>query len=140
MENPSIAVESALGKENPPSSVAFIHRFMDEYGLDPYEFRIYTHMVRRTGGKLQGVCFSSISTISDICKISSRKTQQTIRVLINARFITQNKRLGRTDEYRVRPASEWVSREELVEIRRRLKDPQQKEIEPQSPDDVEVEN
>lgn len=105
----------------PPSSVAFVHAFLDEYGLDPYEFRLYAHIVRRTGGKAQGVCFASISKIAKICKISPRKTQQVIKILISAKFVTQNKRLGRTDEYRVEPSSEWVSKEDLVEIRKRLK-------------------
>jgi hypothetical protein len=34
-----------------PNSVAFVHDFLDAYGLDPYEFRIYCHIVRRTGGE-----------------------------------------------------------------------------------------
>lgn len=104
-----------------PSSVAFVHAFLDEYGLDPYEFRLYAHIVRRTGGKAQGVCFASISTISKICKMSPRKTQQVIKILISAKFVTQNKRPGRTDEYRVEPSSEWVPYKDLVEIRKRLK-------------------
>lgn len=111
------------------SSIAFIHALLDEYGLDPYEFRIYAHIVRRTGGKTRGICFAKLSTISDICKISTRKTQQIIKILMSANFITQTKRPGRTDEYRVRPVSEWVPKNELVEIRQRLKGNQQKDLE-----------
>lgn len=33
----------------------------------------------------------------------------------------ENKRPGRTDEYRVEPSSEWVPYKNLVEIRKRLK-------------------
>lgn len=47
---------------------------------------------------------------------STRKAQQAIKVLINAHFVTQTKRTGRTDEYRVTPVSEWVPKEELDEI------------------------
>jgi DNA-binding transcriptional regulator GbsR (MarR family) len=113
----------------PPASIAYIHNFLDEYGLDPYEFRLYAHIVRRTGGKPEGICFSTIATIAEICKISSRKIQQAMKVLKEAKFIKQDKRRGRTDEYRVLPASEWVSREELIEIRQRLKDSPQKDSE-----------
>jgi len=105
-----------------PVSVAFIHGFLDEYGLDPYEFRLYAHIVRRTGGKPQGVCFASIATISAVCKISMRKTQQVIKNLISANFIVQNKRPGRTDEYRVRPATEWILPKDLERLRQDLKD------------------
>lgn len=122
--------------QDPPASIAYIHNFLDEYGLDPYEFRLYAHIVRRTGGKPGGVCFSTIANIATICKISSRKAQQAIKVLKEANFIKQTKRPGRTDEYRVVPASEWVSREELVEVRRRLKDSPQKEADYEIIDDV----
>ena len=122
----------------PPASIAYIHNFLDEYGLDPYEFRLYAHIVRRTGGKPEGVCFSTIANIATICKMSSRKAQQAIKVLKEAKFIKQDKRPGRTDEYRVVPASEWVSREELVEVRKRLKDSPQKEADYDGQEDSEI--
>jgi hypothetical protein len=100
-----------------PTSVAFIHNFLDEYGLDPYEFRIYTHIVRRTGGKEEGVCFASLKKTAQICKMSVRKAQQALKVLITAKLIEQKKRSGRTDEYRVLPTRHWASREELENIR-----------------------
>jgi hypothetical protein len=56
----------------------------------------------------------------NFCKISTRKAQQAIKVLINANFVTQTKRTGRTDEYRVTPASDWVPKEELDEIRKAI--------------------
>lgn len=125
MEDPSLLNNS---QTETPSSIAFVHALLDEYGLDPYEFRLYAHIIRRTGGKTRGICFAKLSTISGICKISTRKTQQIIKILMSANFITQTKRPGRTDEYRVRPASEWVPKKELVEIRERLKRNQQKEL------------
>jgi DNA-binding transcriptional ArsR family regulator len=100
-----------------PASVAFIHNFLDEYGLDPYEFRLYAHIVRRTGGKQSGVCFASLNKISQFCKMSPRKAQQAMKVLLKANLVTQTKRIGRTDEYRVRLATDWVASEELKAIR-----------------------
>jgi DNA-binding transcriptional regulator GbsR (MarR family) len=101
-----------------PSSVAFVHNFLDEYGLDPYEFRVYAHMVRRTGGKTDGVCFASLTKTAKFCQMSVRKAQQSLKVLLLANLLTQNKRKGRTDEYKVTPASQWVPSEKLVEIRK----------------------
>lgn len=103
-----------------PSSVAFVHNYLDEYGLDPYEFRVYAHIVRRTGGKEDGVCFASIKKTADICKISPRKTQQVLKFLLAANFLTQKKRKGRTDEYQVTPSTDWMPREELEAIRDRI--------------------
>jgi len=120
-----------------PLSVAFIHGFLDEYGLDPYEFRLYAHMVRRTGGKPQGICFASIGTISKICKVSSRKTQQIIKILVGAKFIVQTKRPGRTDEYRVRPATDWILPQDLEVLRQDLKNPSSKPSEKESQENTE---
>jgi len=105
---------------NAPTSVAFVHNFLDEYGLTPYEFRLYTHIVRRTGGKPEGVCFASLNKIAQICKMSPRKAQQAMKVLIRANLVTQTKRVGRTDEYQVRSASDWISKEELDQVREEL--------------------
>jgi hypothetical protein len=110
---------TGIGKV-PPTSVAFIHNFLDEYGLNPYEFRLYAHIVRRTGGKPAGVCFSSLNKIAGICKMSPRKAQQAMKVLIQASLVTQSKRIGRTDEYRVRSSSDWASSEDLEAIRLEL--------------------
>lgn len=103
---------------SPPTSIAFIHNLLDEYGLDPYEFRLYAHMVRRTGGKPDGVCFASLRKTAEICKMSTRKAQQGIKVLVEANLLTQTKRTGRTDEYRVTPFGDWVSKEKLAKIRK----------------------
>jgi len=101
-----------------PDSVAFVHNFLDEYGLDPYEFRVYAHMVRRTGGKPDGVCFASLTKTATICQMSVRKAQQSLKVLLLANLLTQNKRKGRTDEYKVTSASQWVPAAELEGIRK----------------------
>jgi predicted transcriptional regulator len=109
----------------PPSSVAFVHNYLDEYGLDPYEFRIYAHIVRRTGGKPDGICFASLSRIAEICKMSPRRAQQSIQVLMAANMIERTKRPGRTDEYKVTPTMQWVSIQELQNLRtlKKEKDP-----------------
>lgn len=110
-------LKSPTGTNKPPTSVAYIHGFLDEYGLDPYEFRLYAHMVRRTGGKPEGVFFASLKKTAEICDMSVRKAQQALKVLLKANLLKQTKRDGRTDEYRVTSTSEWISKEELAKIR-----------------------
>lgn len=101
-----------------PNSVAFVHDFLDSYGLDPYEFRVYSHVVRRTGGKPERECFASLATMAEICKISERKVQQVLKFLVAAKMITKEKKSGRkTDIYRVRHSSEWVPKTQLDELR-----------------------
>jgi predicted transcriptional regulator len=103
-----------------PVSVAFVHDFLDAYGLDPYEFRVYCHIVRRTGGKPEKQCFSSLSNIAEMCQMSQRKTQQVVQFLLNARMITKEARKHpkyRTDIYHVTLASEWVPKAQLNELR-----------------------
>ncbi|MBD2415758.1 hypothetical protein FACHB389_25930 [Nostoc calcicola FACHB-389] len=115
---PAEKSKSSVTPTSFPSSVAFVHNLLDEYGLDPYEFRLYAHIVRRTGGKPEGVCFASLRKTAEICKMSMRKAQQAIKVLIKANLVTQTKRTGRTDEYRVTPVSDWIPPEKLEEIRK----------------------
>jgi DNA-binding transcriptional regulator GbsR (MarR family) len=74
------------------------------------------------GGKPEGVCFASLATIADICKISERKTQQVLKFLVEAGMITKEKNPGRkTDEYRVTHASSWVPKKQLDELRHHAK-------------------
>lgn len=103
-----------------PDSVMFVHNVLDEYGLDPYEFRIYAHAVRRTGGKLNGEYFASLTKTAEICQMSVRKAQYALKFLCEARFLTQEKRKGRTDVYRMTHSKDWVKPEELEEIREKV--------------------
>jgi hypothetical protein len=103
-----------------PESVMFVHQILDEYELDPFEFRVYAHVVRRTGGKTQGEFFASLTTTSEICQISVRKIQYALKFLYEAGFLNQDKRQGRTDVYRLSPTKDWVNKEDLVEIRERV--------------------
>lgn len=106
--------------ESRPESVMFVHQYLDEYELDPFEFRVYAHVVRRTGGKTQGDFFASLSKTAEICQISVRKVQQALKFLYEARFLDQDKRQGRTDVYKLTSTKDWVSKEDLIEIRERV--------------------
>jgi len=120
-----------------PISVAFVHDFLDAYGLDPYEFRIYCHIVRRTGGKPEKQCFSSLSTIAEMCKMSQRKTQQIVQFLLKARMITKEAKKHpkyKTDIYHVTLASEWVPKTQLNDLRKLKKQKQDLKNEQTTPE------
>lgn len=99
--------------------VAFVHSDIDDYGLDPYEFRVYGHITRRTGGELTGRCFASLAKIAEVCKMSPRKAQQVLKILLKANMIRQETTsTGRTNRYYLTPRQDWVSRKKLDELRK----------------------
>lgn len=99
-----------------------VHSDLDEYGLDPYEFRLYAHVVRRTGGKLTGECFAKLKKTAEICHMSVRKAQYALKTLCDAGLILKEQRRGRTDVYRLTPKSNWKPKEELKQIRQKAKE------------------
>ncbi len=84
------------GKKHPKKAI-FVHSALDQVGLDVYEFRLLGHIARR------GSCFASLATTADICKMSVRKAQSTLKSLEKRRFIEKKQRIGRTDVYKLAP-------------------------------------
>lgn len=119
-ESPQVIEVSISDSKSRPNSVMFVHNLLDEYGLDPYEFRIYAHAVRRTGGKPDGKYFASLSKTAEICQMSVRKAQYALKFLCEAGFLNQEKRKGRTDQYRITHSRDWVKPEDLEAIRERV--------------------
>ena len=107
--------------EDSRSPLPLVRSDLDEYGLDAYEFRIYAHVVRRTGGNLNGKCFATQKKIADICKMSVRKVQYAMKTLCEAGLLQKEERKGRTDIYRLTLTSAWRSKEELKGIRQKAK-------------------
>lgn len=105
----------------PRSPLPLVHSDLDEYGLDPYEFRIYAHIVRRTSGKLDGECFAKLQKIAETCQMSVRKAQYALKTLCDAGLIIKLPRKGRTDVYKLAPKTNWEPKERLEEIRRKAK-------------------
>lgn len=106
-----------------------VHSDLDEYGLDPYEFRLYAHVVRRTGGKLNGQCFAKLKKTAEICHMSVRKAQYALKTLCDAGLILKEQRRGRTDVYRLTPKSNWKPKEELKQIRQKAKESKESKVE-----------
>ena len=84
------------GKKQPKNAI-FVHSALDQAGLDVYEFRLLAHIARRRS------CFASLATTADICKMSVRKAQSTLKSLEKKGFIEKKQRIGRTDVYKLAP-------------------------------------
>ena len=104
------------------SPLPLVHSDLDEYGLDPYEFRLYAHVVRRTGGKLHGECFAKLKKTAEICHMSVRKAQYALKTLCDAGLILKEQRRGRSDVYRLTAKSNWKPKEQLKQIRQKAKE------------------
>lgn len=105
--------ESSLGIATP----LFVHSYLDERGLDVYEFRVFAHIVRRVGSKLDGTFFASLPKSASICQMSLRKLQYSLKVLCKAGFIEKIPSEIKTDSYRILPPERWAGATEIEEIR-----------------------
>ena len=90
-------MEAGTLEEKQPKGLLFVHSTLDEAGLDVYEFRLLSHIARR------GKCFATLATTAEICKMSVRKAQSTLKSLESKGLIRKKQRKGRTDVYKLAP-------------------------------------
>lgn len=81
-----------MGNEKPP---LFVHSTLDEAGLNVYEFRTLSHIARR------GECYAAVPKIAQMCNISHRKVQTSLKSLVEKGLIAQKVRNGKTTVYRL---------------------------------------
>lgn len=82
-----------------------VHAELDDYGLDPYAFRVYAHMARRAGK--DGVHWESVANTAAVCCISERRVRSALRLLEEQGLVTRQEILGSSSEYRLTPKREW---------------------------------
>ncbi len=94
--------------------------FLDDYGLNPQEYRLYGHIVRRAG---KDGCFESIPNMAVICLMNEKTVRKTLQILIAARFIKiAQERKGKTTIYEITHHSQWMSSKHLEKIRQQITD------------------
>jgi DNA-binding MarR family transcriptional regulator len=91
----------------------FIHSELDDYGLDPYQFRIYTRIARRAGR--QGA-YESIKNMAEGCCMSEGKAKSSLRFLIEQGLVSRKTREGYTSIYRLNPKSKWLPRKRMTGV------------------------
>lgn len=97
----------------------FIHSELDEYGLCPVEFRVYSRLARRAGQR--GKHSESVPNMAREFDVSIRKVQYALKLLILCRLVTRHPRPGKTDEYSLNPRTAWRNKSELPELRASLR-------------------
>ncbi|MEH1821515.1 MAG: hypothetical protein V7L31_20950 [Nostoc sp.] len=83
----------------------FIDRELDDFGLDPYQFRIYARIARRAGEK---GAYESIKNMAIGCQMSEGKVKTSLKLLIECGLVTKESCAGGTSIYRLTDKSEWI--------------------------------
>jgi hypothetical protein len=83
----------------------FIHRELDDYGLDPYEFRVYARLARRADGK--DGAYESIANMAKACGMGTTRVRQCLRDLEVMQLIVRSDRAGETTVYRLTSKGTW---------------------------------
>jgi hypothetical protein len=78
---------------------AFIPSVLDDFGLDPYTFRIYCRICRRAGN---GEAYEAIPNMARECLMSVRQVQVCLKRLEEMDLIDRETRSGRSNVYRIK--------------------------------------
>jgi hypothetical protein len=92
----------------------FVRREIDDYGLDPYEFRIYARITRRAGN---GEAWESLANMASACRMSLSRARKAVALLKLAKLVESIERPGYSTLYRLTPQHQWVECERLQELR-----------------------
>lgn len=92
----------------------FVRREIDDYGLDPYEFRIYARITRRAGN---GEAWESLANMASACCMSLGRARRALHLLRLAKLVKSIERPGYSTVYRLTPQHKWVASECLQELR-----------------------
>lgn len=84
---------------------AFIPSELDDFGLDPYQFRVYCRLARRAGSG--GNCWESVNNIAKACKMNRKTVMQSIAALLSFGMLRQEKRAGKSDLYKLTSSKFW---------------------------------
>ncbi len=92
----------------------FVKREIDDYGLDPYEFRIYARITRRAGN---GEAWESLANMASACCMSLGRARRALHLLKLAKLVESIERPGYSTLYRLTPQHQWVESDRLQELR-----------------------
>jgi len=95
----------------------FVKSEIDDYGLDPYEFRLYARIVRRAG---RGEAWESIPNMAHACQMSISRARKALQLLKAAGLIESVERSGYSTIRRLTPKHKWAHSERLEQIRQFL--------------------
>lgn len=97
----------------------FVPAFIDDYGFNCEEFRVFSRIMRRSVGSSES-CFESIPRLAKSLFISERLVRRALNVLEACEAIERTVRPGKSDVYDFNPMDKWKPSSELPAIRRRI--------------------
>ena len=97
--------------------VLFVKSDIDDYGLDPYEFRIYARIIRRAG---RVEAWESIPSMARACRMSESRARAALQLLEAAGLIKSFVRNGNTTLRHVTDKCSWIHPEVLDQLRTTL--------------------
>jgi Helix-turn-helix domain len=83
---------------------AFIHSYLDDYGLSAPVFRVYCHLARRAGS---GIAWPSVTGMARVCRLHPQTVRKALVALVRRGFVTPRARPGKTTIYQLTPISAW---------------------------------
>lgn len=83
---------------------------LDSYGLDPYTYRILSHIFRRTS------CFASLKTTAALCRMSVRQVQHALKTLEANEMVVKKVRRGKTNIYTPNSPDRWKQPEYYIDV------------------------
>jgi|GEM_PF-2688295 len=82
---------------------------LDSYGLDPYAYRILTHLLRRK------TCYASLKNIAALCRMSVRQVQHALKTLEANEMVVKKVRRGKTNIYTTNGPDSWKLPEYFID-------------------------
>lgn len=98
----------------------FIHSELDDYGLNPLEFRVYGRLARRAGKR--GTARQSVPHMAAEFGVHKRSVQRALRLLTLCGLTDAQIREGRPTIYRLNPRRKWRDPKDLTMIREYVRD------------------
>ncbi len=85
---------------------AFIPSYLDDFGLNVYEYRIYCRIVRRAGTR-QG-CFEAAKKMSESLGIDKKTVYKSLKTLTDHGLIEKQLVKGKSTHYYLTPSENWI--------------------------------
>src|SRR6266705_1561949 len=74
----------------------FVHSRLDDYELNPQEFRVYKHLTQQNGKRR---AYPSVEEIAQVCQLHPQTVRRCLKMLTSHRLLTRQERSGTTTLY-----------------------------------------
>ncbi len=108
----STSTHSSVAISDERDDGAFIPSFLDDFGLSPFEFRLYSHIARRAGG--QGQCWEGIDKMAKVCRMERKTAYKAFQFLEDHRMIRVERKKGATSHVTLTNRSAWIPPDQEV--------------------------